>query len=52
MPVQRVNTTRNGQPVTGYRWGQHGHIYTGAGAQAKAAEQGRAIHAATNKKSK
>jgi len=46
MPVRAVSTTRNGKPVTGYRWGQHGHIYTGPGAKARAAAQGRAAYAA------
>jgi hypothetical protein len=46
MPVRRINTTRNGQPVVGYRWGTSGKIYTGPGAQAKAAAQGRAAYAA------
>ena len=46
MPVQRVTTTKQGQTRTGYRWGQHGHIYYGPGAQAKAALQGRAAYAA------
>lgn len=31
---------------TGFRWGQHGHVYYGPGAQAKAALQGRAAYAA------
>lgn len=42
MPVHKVMT--NGK--TGYQWGQHGHVYTGPGAQAKAAKQGRAAYAA------
>ena len=46
MPVQKVQTTRNGKPTTGYKWGQHGHIYTGPGAKEKAAAQGRAAYAA------
>jgi hypothetical protein len=45
MPVHRVQTTRDGKPVSGYRWGDHGKIYHGAGAQAKAAAQGRAAYA-------
>jgi hypothetical protein len=45
MPVHRVQTTRDGRPVTGYRWGDHGKIYFGAGAQARAAAQGRAAWA-------
>lgn len=44
MPVRKVQTTKNGQPVTGYQWGS-GKIYTGQGAQAKAIAQGRAAHA-------
>ena len=46
MPVHRVETSKNGRAVVGYRWGQHGHIYTGPGAQQKAAAQGRAAYAA------
>ena len=46
MPVHKVQTTRHGQPATGYKWGQHGHVYTGAGAQQRAAAQGRAAYAA------
>ena len=46
MPVHKVMTTRNGKPVEGYQWGQHGKIYTGPGAQSKAAAQGRAAYAA------
>lgn len=45
MPVRRVQTTRNGQPQTGYRWGSSGRIYTGPGAQSRAQAQGRAIMA-------
>ena len=45
MPVQPVRTTRGGQPVTGYRWGTSGKIYTGPGAQQRAAAQGRAAYA-------
>lgn len=41
MPVHKV--TKNGK--TGYHWGQHGKVYTGPGAQAKAAAQGRAAYA-------
>jgi len=29
-----------------YRWGGHGKVYSGKGAKAKAARQGRAAHAA------
>jgi hypothetical protein len=46
MPVYRVQTTRDGKPVTGYRWGSSGKIYTGPGAQQRAAAQGRAAYAA------
>lgn len=46
MPVHKVNTTRNGKPAVGYRWGTHGHIYTGPGAKQRAAAQGRAAYAA------
>lgn len=45
MPVKSVSTTRQGKPVTGYRWGTSGKIYTGSGAKAKAAAQGRAAYA-------
>ena len=45
MPVRSVSTTRNGRPVTGYRWGTSGKIYTGSGAKQKAAAQGRAAYA-------
>lgn len=38
MPVKRV-------PGGGYRWGDKGKVYTGKGAAAKAARQGRAIKA-------
>jgi hypothetical protein len=46
MPVRRISTTRNGQPVVGYRYGQSGRIYTGPGAKQRAEAQGRAIRAA------
>lgn len=46
MPVKPVYTTRNGKPVKGYRWGEHGKIYTGPGAERKAAQQGQAAYAA------
>jgi hypothetical protein len=42
MPVHKA--TKNGK--SGYQWGNSGKVYTGAGAQAKAAAQGRAAHAA------
>lgn len=45
MPVHRVTTTRKGKIVKGYRWGSSGKIYTGPGAKAKAAAQGRAAYA-------
>ena len=45
MPVRKVQTTRNGQPVSGYKWGDSGKIYTGPGAKAKAEAQGRAAFA-------
>jgi len=45
MPVKPVRTTRNGRPVQGYKWGDSGKIYTGPGAKAKAAAQGRAAYA-------
>lgn len=46
MPVHQVRTTKDGKPITGYRWGQHGKIYFGADAKKKAAAQGRAAYAA------
>lgn len=46
MPVHQVRTTKDGKPVVGYRWGQHGKIYFGVGAKEKAAAQGRAAYAA------
>ena len=52
MPVHKVNTTKNGRSVVGYRWGNSGKVYTGSGAQAKAAAQGRAAYAAGYKGSK
>ena len=45
MPVHRVSTTKNGKTITGYRWGGHGKIYTGAGAAKRAARQGTAAYA-------
>ena len=45
MPVHKVMTTKDGKPVAGYRWGNHGAVYTGPGARAKAAAQGRAAYA-------
>ena len=41
MPVKRC--TSRGKP--GYKWGDKGKCYTGPGARAKAAKQGRAIKA-------
>ncbi len=46
MPVHKVTVQRQGKKVTGYRWGESGRIYTGPGAQQRAAAQGRAIRAA------
>lgn len=45
MPVYKVQTTRGGKPVSGYKWGSSGKIYTGPGARAKAERQGRAAYA-------
>lgn len=45
MPVRKVQITRNGKTVTGYKWGTSGKIYTGTGAQQRAAAQGRAAYA-------
>ena len=45
MPVKKINTTRQGKPATGYKWGESGKVYTGPGAKAKAAAQGRAAYA-------
>jgi hypothetical protein len=45
MPVKKVNTTRQGKPVVGYKWGDSGKVYTGLGAKQKAAAQGRAAYA-------
>lgn len=44
MPVEKC--TSNGK--SGYRWGKQGKCYTGSGAKAKAAKQGRAIKAQGN----
>ena len=52
MPVQKVYTTRNGKPVTGYRWGNSGKIYVGPGAEKRAGAQGRAAYASGYKKKK
>lgn len=41
MPVQRC--TKNGK--RGWKWGSSGTCYTGRGAKAKAARQGRAAYA-------
>jgi len=43
MPVHKA-TSKSGK--SGYQWGNHGKVYTGAGAKEKAAAQGRAAHAA------
>lgn len=48
MPVERV--VKQGR--VGFRWGQSGHVYFGAGAPAKAALQGRAAYAAGYQKEK
>lgn len=45
MPVKPVYTTKQGQPVKGYRWGNSGKIYTGSGAKKRAEQQGRAAFA-------
>jgi hypothetical protein len=45
MPVKKINTTRQGKPTIGYKWGESGKIYTGPGAKVKAAAQGRAAFA-------
>lgn len=50
MPVRKVQTTRSGQPVSGYRWGTSGKIYVGPRAQARAQAQGRAIYASGYRK--
>ena len=52
MPVHKVTTTKDGRRVEGYRWGDHGKIYTGPGAKEKAAAQGRAAYAAGYKSKK
>jgi hypothetical protein len=44
MPVKSVSTTRQGKPVTGYKWGTSGKIYTGPGAKSRAEAQGRAAY--------
>ena len=41
MPVHKAN--KDGK--SGYQWGTTGKVYTGAGAQAKAAKQGQAAYA-------
>ena len=41
MPVHKA--TKDGK--SGYQWGTTGKVYTGAGAQAKAAKQGQAAYA-------
>lgn len=46
MPV--MNCTKNGKP--GKKWGSSGKCYTGKDAEAKAKTQGKAIHAAKNKR--
>jgi hypothetical protein len=42
MPVRKSGS--------GYKWGNKGKTYYGKGAKAKAAKQGRAIHAKKGKK--
>lgn len=44
MPVRKVKS--------GYQWGTHGKVYTGAGAKEKAAKQGRAIKASQSRRAK
>ena len=46
MPIMRC--TKNGK--SGYKYGASGHCYTGAGARAKAAKQGKAIKSKKGKK--
>jgi len=46
MPIKR--TTKDGKAA--YKYGSSGKAYTGAGAKAKAAKQGRAIEASKRKK--
>lgn len=48
MPIQQVRNKEG--KVVGYRWGDKGRLYTGKGARAKAARQGRAIKASQNAK--
>jgi hypothetical protein len=42
MPVHKAT---NSAGKSGYQWGTTGKIYTGAGAQTKAAKQGQAAYA-------
>lgn len=49
MPVHKVKLPGG---VEGYKWGTHGHVYTGSDAEQKAAEQARAIYASGYKKKK
>ena len=44
MPVHKVSG--------GYQWGNHGKIYRGKGAKAKATAQGKAAHASGYRKKK
>jgi hypothetical protein len=37
---------------SGYQWGNSGKVYTGKGAKAKAAKQGRAVKASQAKRGK
>jgi hypothetical protein len=45
MPIRKVQTTHNGKPATGYKWGNHGHVYTGPGAKERATKQAQAAYA-------
>ena len=41
MPVHKAKKGTK----TGYRWGNHGKVYAGPGAEKKAAKQGKAAYA-------
>lgn len=45
MPVHKVIIVKDGKRIEGYRWGTSGKVYTGPGAQEKAAKQGQAAYA-------
>ncbi len=45
MPI--MSCSKGGK--SGYKWGKNGHCYTGSGARAKAAKQGRAIKSSQHK---